>query len=438
MVDDPILWLAMSFVAMLALIFVEVPIGIAMAIVGVAGVALIIGIDPALSLLAVEPVTAVSSAELAAIPMFLLMGNLATSAGISGDIFRVAQAFLGHRRGGMAMATITGCAGYGAICGSSVATTAAMTRIALPEMEKRNYAGGFAAATIATGGGLGMLIPPSIIMVLYAVLTEQFVLELFAAAIVPGLLSVALYLGVIALVALRNPDSVPATDRVGWRTRAKIAGEGWRAYATILVVVVGIYSGIFTVLEAAAVGVFITFVFWYFSAARGWDELMSVVVESASLTGMMVMMVIGANAMGYLLTLTNAPLEIVGAVEGMGLSPLMVLSLILLMYIVLGMIFDSIAALVLTTPFVFPLIISLGYDPVWWGIINVMIIEIALVTPPIGMNVFIVKALAPHLKLGSIFRALGPFIVANFVWLVLMIAFPQIALWFPEFLAELR
>lgn len=436
MVGNPILWLAGAFVSMLVLIFVEVPIGIAMAIVGVIGVALLIGLDPALTLLAVEPVSAVNSAELATIPMFLLMGNLATSAGISGDIFRVAQAFLGHRRGGMAMATVLGCAGYGAICGSSAATTAAMTRIALPEMESRRYGGGFAAATIATGGGLGMLIPPSIIMVLYAVLTEQFVLQLFAAAIVPGLLSVSLYLIAITYIARRDPENAPPTDRAVWAERWRVTVHGWRAYVTILLVVVGIYSGVFTVLEAAAVGVFVTGTFWIFSPARGWTELKSLVLEAASLTGMMVTMVIGASAMGYLLTLTNAPLQIVGAVENMGLSPLMVLILLLVMYILLGMVFDSIAALVLTTPFVFPLVVSLGYDPVWWGIINVMIIEIALVTPPVGMNVFIVQALAPHLKLGMIFRALGPFIVANIVWLALMIAFPIIAMWLPGVIAS--
>ncbi|MCB1395631.1 MAG: TRAP transporter large permease [Rhodobacter sp.] len=435
MVQDPILWLAVAFVSMLVLIFIEVPIGIAMAIVGVTGVSFIIGWGPALTLLAVEPASAVNSSELATIPMFLLMGNLATSAGISGDIFRVAQAFMGHRRGGMAMATIVGCAGYGAICGSSAATTAAMTRIALPEMETRRYSGGFAAATIATGGGLGMLIPPSIIMVLYAVLTEQFVLELFAAAIVPGLLSVVLYLLAIWFIAKRNPDGAPPTERAGWAERWQVARQGWRAYVTILLVVVGIYSGVFTVLEAAAVGVFVTGAFWVFSPARSWTELKAVVLEAASLTGMMVTMVIGASSMGYLLTLTNAPLQIVDAVENMGLSPLMVMLLLLAMYIVLGMIFDSIAALVLTMPFVFPLVVSLGYDPVWWGIINVMIIEIALVTPPIGMNVFIVQALAPHLKLGEIFRALGPFIVANLTWLALMIAFPQIALWLPGVIA---
>jgi|TARA_R110002072_G_scaffold302945_1_gene490289 tripartite ATP-independent transporter DctM subunit len=438
MVADPILWLTVAFVAMLGLIFLEVPIGIAMAVVGVIGVGLIIGVGPALTLLAVEPATAVNSAELATIPMFILMGNMATSAGISGDIFRVAQAFIGHRRGGMASATILGCAGYGAICGSSAATTAAMTRIALPEMEKRDYAGGLAAATIATGGGLGMLIPPSLIMVLYAVLTEQFVLEMFAAAIIPGLMSVALYLIAIWFIALRNPDSAPMTDKMPWSDRWRIAREGWRAYTTILVVVVGIYSGVFTVLEAAAVGVFVTTAFWLFSPNRSWTELTSVFLESASLTGMMITMVIGASAMGYLLTLTNAPLQIVDAVRDLGLSPLSVLLLLLLMYIILGMIFDSIAALVLTTPFVFPLVVNMGYDPVWWGIINVMIIEIALVTPPIGMNVFIVQALAPHLKLGSIFRALGPFIIANFVWLALMIAFPEIALWLPDVISDMH
>ncbi|MDR5653177.1 TRAP transporter large permease [Ruixingdingia sedimenti] len=432
MVEHPILWLAGAFLAMLALIFVRIPIGIAMAIVGVAGTAMIIGFGPALSLLAVEPANAVNSADLATIPLFLLMGNLATAAGISGDIFKVAQNYMGHFRGGMAMATIAGSAGYGAICGSSSATTAAMARIALPEMEKRGYAGGLAAATIATGGGLGILIPPSIIMVLYAVLTEQFVLELFAAGIVPGILAVILYQATVWLVVSRNPALGPATDRVGWAGRLRSTLRAWRAVLTILLVIVGIYSGAFTVLEAAAVGVAITGGFWVFSPARGWASLRAVFADTAALTGMMIVMVIGASAMGYLLTLTNAPLEIVDAVAALGVPAPVVMVILLVMYIFLGMVFDSISAMVLTIPFVFPLVVSLGYDPVWWGIINVMIVEIALITPPVGMNVFIMHAVAPHIRIGAIFRAVMPFVLADVVWLGLMLAFPVIALWLPH------
>lgn len=434
MVDQPILWLFGAFAAMLGLIFVQIPIGIAMGIVGVAGVAMIIGIGPALSLLEVEPATAMNSAELATIPLFLLMGNLATAAGISGDIFKVAQAFVGHRRGGMAMASILGCAGYGAICGSSSATTAAMSRIALPEMMDRGYSGGLSAATIAVGGGLGILIPPSIIMVLFAVLTEQFVLDLFAAAIIPGLMAVGLYLLTIALLAWWRPHDAPASHRAAWSDKLRAIKQGWRAFVTIFLVIVGIYSGVFTVLEAAAVGVAITGAFWLFSEGRSLTALKEVMVDTAALTGMMIMVVIGASAMGYLLTLTNAPLQIVAAVQDLGLSPVLVMVLILVMYIFLGMVFDSIAAMVLTIPFVFPLVVSLGFDPVWWGIMNVMIIEIALITPPVGMNVFIINALAPQIKLGRVFRALGPFVIANVVWLILMVAFPQIALWLPALL----
>lgn len=431
MVEQPLLWLAGSFFAMLGLIFAQVPIGIAMAIVGVTGTAMIIGIGPALSLLAVEPAIAVNSADLATIPLFLLMGNFATGAGISADIFRTAQGYLGHWRGGMAMATIAGCAGYGAICGSSSATTAAMGRIALPEMESRSYSPGLAAAVIATGGGLGILIPPSIIMVLYAVLTEQFVQDMFVAAILPGLMATVLYMMAVRLVVSRRPEAGPAAPRVSWAGRWRLTVQAWRAVVTILLVIVGIYAGVFTVLEAAAVGAAITGLFWLFSANRGLRQLRAIFVDTAALTGMILMMVIGAATMGYLLTLTNAPLEIVDAVRAMGLAPSVVIILLLIMYILLGMIFDSIAAMVLTLPFVFPLVTSLGYDPVWWGILNVMIIEIALITPPVGMNVFILHAIAPHIRLGEIFRNIMPFVAANLVWLTLMLAFPVIALWLP-------
>jgi tripartite ATP-independent transporter DctM subunit len=417
---------------MLALIFVQIPIGVAMGIVGVTGVALMIGVEPALSLLEVEPATALNSAELASIPLFLLMGNLASAAGISGDIFKVAQAFVGHRRGGMAMASIFGCAGYGAICGSSSATTAAMSRIALPEMVNRGYSGGLSAATIAVGGGLGILIPPSIIMVLYAVLTEQFVLDMFAAAILPGIMAVVLYLLTIAIIAWRKPEDAPASARATTAEKLRAIAQGWRAFVTVIIVIAGIYSGVFTVLEAAAVGVTITGLFWVFSPACSWGVLKSVMVDTAGLTGMMTIVVIGASAMGYLLTLTNAPIEIVEAVKGLGLPPTLIMVLILVMYILLGMVFDSVSAMVLTIPFVFPLIVSLGFDPIWWGIVNVMIIEIALITPPVGMNVFIINALAPEIKLSTVFRALGPFILANVVWLTLMVLFPEIANWLPN------
>lgn len=431
MVDYPLLWLAGSFVAILALIFSQVPIGIAMAIVGVVGTGMIVGFGPALSLLAIEPANAINTADLATIPLFLLMGNFATAAGISSDIFRAAQSYMGHWRGGMAMASVTGCAGYGAICGSSSATAAAMGRIALPEMETRSYSSGLAAAVIATGGGLGILIPPSIIMVLYAVLTEQFVQEMFISALGPGLLAIVLYMLAIKIVVMRDPDAGPATERAPWAERWRLTVKAWRAVITVLLVIVGIYAGVFTVLEAAAVGVAITGLFWLFSPDRSFEKLRWIFVDTASLTGMIIMMVIGAGTMGYLLTLTNAPQEIIDGVRALGLHPHLVIVLLLGMYILLGMIFDSIAAMVLTLPFVFPLVTSLGYDPVWWGIMNVMIIEIALITPPVGMNIFIIRAVAPHISIGEIFRNIVPFILANLVWLALMLAFPEISLWLP-------
>ncbi len=272
-------------------------------------------------------------------------------------------------------------------------------------------------------------------MVLYAVLTEQFVIDLFVAAMGPAVLAVLLYLATIAIVATLQPDKAPSTPRASWAARWRATWQAWRAMATVGLVIAGIYSGVFTVLEAAAVGVFITAVFWIAAPHRSLTELRAVFLDTAALTGMVIVMVIGASAMGYLLALTDAPARIVAAVVDLGLSPMLVMICIIAMYIALGTMFDSISAMVITLPFVFPLVTSLGFDPVWWGIMNVMIIEIALITPPVGMNIFILNALAPHIRVGEIFRAVVPFILADLVWLAVMLAFPAIALWLPGVLA---
>lgn len=420
--------------AMFALIALHVPIGVAMAIIGGVGTALIIGIGPSLSLFAVEPVSALSSLDLATIPLFILMGSLAAASGISADLYRIASSFLGHRPGGLSMATVAGCAGFGAICGSSVATTASMAKIALPEMEKRGYSSSLAVGSIAGGGSLGILIPPSIMMVIYAVLTEQFVLDLFLAGIIPGLISVFLYFCAIAIVARRSPEAAPAGPRAAWTERMAAIAGAWRALTVIFIVTVGIYSGIFTVTEAAAVGVFTTAVFWALSADASLPSLGRIFRETAATTGMIFLMVVGAHILSYFVTLTDAPNVIVRAISEAGLPPLGIIFGILLVYLVLGAIFDAVAAMVLTIPFVFPLVVSLGYDPIWWGIINVMIIEIALITPPIGINVFVMHAAAPHVKLLAIYRGIVPFLAADIVRISLIILFPALATFLPNVL----
>lgn len=434
MVEQPLLWFFGGMAGLFAMILLHVPIGVAMAVTGVVGVGLIIGFGPALSLLAVEPASTLVSGDLATIPLFLLMGTLAAASGVASDIYRVASAFTGHRAGGLAMATVAGSAGFGAICGSSLATTATMAKVALPEMEGRGYARSLSAGSIAAGGSLGILIPPSIVMVIYAVLTEQFVLDLFVAGIGPGLLAVAIYVVTIMFVVRRNPAVAPRGPRMGWLERLAALRHAWRAATIIGLVTVGIYSGIFTVMEAASIGVAVTFAFWLASPGRSIRKLVGILVETASTGGLILLMVIGAHILSYFITLTNAPNVLVQAIGESGLSPTLIILGLLVMYIALGAVFDAVASMVLTLPFVFPLVLNLGYDPIWWGIVNVMIIEIALITPPLGLNVFIMNGVAPSYSLRVIYRGIMPFLAADIVRILLVIAFPGIVLFLPELL----
>ena len=429
MISDPVTLLAAGAVFLLVLIFVHVPVGAAMAISGIVGFGLMVGFGPAFSTVAIETTTALSSHDLATIPLFLLMGSLAARARLSRDIYDLANAFIGHWRGGLAMSTVAGCAGFGALCGSSLATTATMARIALPEMRSRGYSSELSAGSIAAGGGLGILIPPSIIMVIYAVLTEQFVLDLFKAGILPGILAVSLYWLTIGIFVRLKPGSASTIERFGWPERLRAIGRSWRAIVIIAAVTGGIYSGVFTVLEAASVGAGLTFFFFLATPTENrWQDFVEVLVETARSTGMIFLMVIGANLFSYFLTISGAAEELVNAVSTSGLNAYVILVLILLMYLVLGAIFDSVAAMVLTIPFVFPLMLQLGFDPIWWGVMNVMIIEIGMITPPIGLNVFVMHGMADDLPLKTIFRGIAPFLVADFVRLALLIAFPIIAL----------
>lgn len=429
MISDPVMLLAAGAAFLLVLIFLHVPVGAAMAISGVVGFGLMVGFGPSFSTVAIETTSALSSHDLATIPLFLLMGSLAARARLSRDIYDLANAFIGHWRGGLAMSTIAGCAGFGALCGSSLATTATMARISLPEMRARGYSSELAAGSIAAGGGLGILIPPSIIMVIYAVLTEQFVLDLFKAGILPGLLAVSLYWIAIAIIVRVRPGTAQRIERVGWAERGHAILRSWRALAIIAAVTGGIYSGIFTVLEAASVGAGLTFFFFLATPVENrLGAVIEVLTDTARSTGMIFLMVIGANLFSYFLTISGAAEEMVDAVAASDLNAYAILVLILLMYLVLGAIFDSVAAMVLTIPFVFPLITQLGFDPIWWGIINVMIIEIGLITPPIGLNVFVMHGMADDLPLKTIFRGIVPFLLADFVRVTLLVIFPIIAL----------
>ena len=431
---DPITIGLLSFLGMLTLIAVHVPVGIAMAVAGVIGFAIMTG-DPlaAISMFGSETASAISSPALIIIPMFLLMGSFAGVSGLASDLYHLANSLFGHRRGGLAMATVAGCGGFGAACGSSIATTATMARIALPEMERRGYAQSLGAGSIAAGGTLGSLIPPSSIMLIYAFLTEQFVVTLFIAGVIPGLLTIAIYFLAIQVVVRRNPSLAPAGPRQTWAQTARTAANSWGIVTIILIMTVGLYGGVFTVIEAAAAGTLVAFLFAVARGTLNRDSFFRTIGETAGNVGLLYTIIIGAHIFSNLITVTRMPAALVDWVVGLGLPALAIIFVLAGIYIALGAIFDSVAAMVITLPFVFPLVTDgLGYDPIWWGIVMIMVIEIGMITPPIGINVFVMHGVRRDIPLGTIFRGIVSFLCADFVRLTLVILFPAIALWLPR------
>ncbi|MCA0922016.1 TRAP transporter large permease [Pseudooceanicola nanhaiensis] len=431
MFSDPFVTGLLGLAAMFALIVLQVPVGIAMGLTGVVGCGLIIGFGPALTLLATEPSSAMSSEGYAVIAMFLLMGNFAHVGGLSRELYKLAYVYLGHLRGGLVFATVGACAGFGAICGSSVATAATMARIALPEMLERGYAKSLAAGSIAAGGTLGMIVPPSVVMILYGILTENSIIALFLAAIVPGVIAVVFYFIAVFIVVRRNPEAAPVGEKAPWAERRRVTIQSWAVVLLAVMVSGGIYSGIFTVSEAASVGASVALLLAIFRRRLTVKNFLAALGDTAANTGMIFVMIIGASVFSYFATLSGLPAATVSWIQGLGLPPFLVLMLLMLFYLILGAIFDTIAAMVLTLPFVYPLILGLGYDPVWWGVINIVVIELGMITPPIGINVFVLHGMAKDLPLSTIFRGVVPFIFADVARLVVLITFPALSLWLP-------
>jgi tripartite ATP-independent transporter DctM subunit len=435
---------ALGIGALFALMLLQIPIGFAMIIVGVVGFALQGGWGPALTLLVNEPTGVLSSADLATVPLFLLMGTFASVAGFSTDLYNAAAAFLGHRRGGLAYATIGGSAAFGVVCGSSTATAATFARAALPEMLKRGYSQSFSTGTIAAGGTLKSLIPPSIVMILYCIVAKTFILDLFRAAILPAALAIAVNLAAIFLIVRLDRGAAPVGDRMPWRER----WTALRGAAPVLFLMVavfgGLYSGIFTVTEAASVAAVLSLLFALARGRLNWSLVWQGLRESAAATGMIYVMIMGALIFTYFLNLGRVPEALVQSIAEMNLPPLVIVFVLLVAYLALGAIFDEISAMLITLPLVLPVIQKLGATmmpgtspemvAVWWGIVNVVIIELGMIIPPIGIIVFILHGLAPQIAMRTIYRGVTPFIVADLLLLAVMTVFPAIALWLPRVL----
>ncbi|MEW5424799.1 TRAP transporter large permease [Amorphus sp. 3PC139-8] len=429
--SGPLAMTAIGFAGLFALILMRVPIGVAMGISGFVGFGILSGFGPALTLFGTEPAQVLSNANLAVVPLFLLMGSLATVSGLSDDIYRLVYAMIGHWPGGLACATVGGCAGFGAVCGSSPATAATMGQIALPQMLRRGYSPGLATGTIAAGGTLGMLIPPSIVMVIYAFLAREFVIDIFVAALLPALLAVVLQVLAIIVYVRIWPEAAPAGERIAWRERARIVRNSWGVVIMIGSVMGGLYSGIFTVNEAAAVGVLVAFLFAMFRRSLNRRSVIRIVRETASNTAMIYVIIIGASIFTYFVTATRLPGALTQTFGDMDVPPLVIIVAILAMYVALGCVFDTISSMVITLPFVLPVVTGLGYDAIWWGIVLIMVIELGMITPPVGMNVLILHGIDRTIPIGRIFTGIIPFAIADLIRIAIIVLFPALALWLP-------
>ncbi|WP_382160674.1 TRAP transporter large permease [Hydrogenophaga sp. ANAO-22] len=424
----------LGFVGMFALMAVRVPIGIAMGIAGVGGFALLSGTTPALNLLANVPLSVLTDYNLIVIPMFILMGAFASHSGMSTELFKAGRAWLGHRRGGLALASIAACGGFSAINGSSVATAATMTQVALPEMRRAGYHPGFSAGLIAAGGTLGIMIPPSVIMVLYGIMTETDITKLFAAGIIPGFMAIGFYSVVVAIVARLRPDTMPRGERLGWGERFASLRPLWAVVVLFVFVLGGIYGGIFTVQEAAGVGAIGTLAIGMLRGRLGWKQIKAALIGALRVSSAIMMIVVGAYLFGYFLTITQFTQNAVEFLVHLPVGPYGVLALIMVGYLILGAVMDELAMILLTVPIVFPAMMQLGFDPVWFGVIVVMAVTFGMICPPVGMNVFVINSIARDVPLGAIYKGTMPFIAVDVARLLILCAFPALSLWLPGFI----
>jgi tripartite ATP-independent transporter DctM subunit len=423
-----------ALAAMLVLSFARVPIAFSMGLVGFVGLWLMRGLGPSMASATTVVYETGFQYTLSVVPLFILMGNFVTRAGMSKELYRAAYTFVGHLKGGLAMATVIACAGFGAICGSSIATAATMTRVAYPSMHDHGYSDELSAGAIAAGGTLGILIPPSTIMVIYGIMTQTSIAKLFAAGVLPGLVATALLCAAVRWITWRNPEAGPAAERTGWAERLRALKDVWAVAALFVVVMGGIYGGIFTATEGAGIGATGALLFALARRTLGWRDLVDVLVESARTTSMLFVILVGALIFANFVNYTSMPNDLKSLVADYGLSPTAVMVGICVIYVVLGTAMEELSMILLTVPVFFPLVVHLGFDPVWFGIIIVVVVQIGLISPPVGMNMFVVKNMLPGVSTGTIFRGVTPFVFATVALLAVLVAFPWISIVLPALL----
>jgi tripartite ATP-independent transporter DctM subunit len=422
----------LGFVVLFALMLLRVPVGMAMGLVGVTGYAYLSGGAPALKLVGQTSMRTVTSYQFGVIPMFLLMGAFVSHSGISRELFRAANTFVGHRKGGLGLATIVSCGGFAAISGSSVATAATFSAVAYPEMRRYGYPQSFATGVIAAGGTLGAMLPPSTVLAVYALITQQDVGKLFQAGILPGLLAMTMYMLTIGVIVRVRPDFLPTVPKASWEDRLAGIRDVWAPLLLFVLVIGGLYGGVFTPTEAGGMGASGAFLLGVLRGKLDKAGIRASLLQATRTAAAVFTVLIGALLFGYFLTITQVPQKVTEFLTGLGVGPYGVLALIMLMYLVLGCLMDALAMIILTVPIIFPVVTALGFDPVWFGIIIVMTVELGLIHPPVGMIVFVIKSVIHDVTFSSIFKGVLPFIATDILRLIILIAFPIIALWLPS------
>jgi tripartite ATP-independent transporter DctM subunit len=421
-----------AFAALFVLLLLQVPIAFGMGLVGTIGFAYFIGLDPALKSIGNTATDMVMVYDFSVLPLFILMGNFVARSGISHDLYEASNAWLGHRRGGLAMATVVACGGFSAVCGSSLATVATMSKVAIPSMRQFGYDERLATGSIAAGGTLGILIPPSVALVFYGIMTETDIGQLFAAGVIPGILGILLYAGAVAVVTRINPELGPPGEKLPWGERVKALKGIWGMLLLFVIVMGGIYGGVFTPTEAAGIGAFGAFGIALARRRLTWKITVDALAETGRTTAMLLALLVGSLLFANFINVARVPNEIADWFASMEAHPLAVVVICIAIYIVLGCILESISMMLLTVPVFYPVMQTLGLDLVWFGIVVVVVIEISLITPPIGLNVFVLNAMLPEVPLTRIFRGVLPFIAADIVRITLIVAIPSLSLFLPR------
>lgn len=434
---DPITGI-IGLIVLFFFMFIGVPIGFAMGLVGFAGYVFLDSFNSAMSMVGMVPYTTVASYTFSVLPLFLLMGEFSTMSGLMRDAYRSTHVWLGHLPGGMAMATIGGCASFAAVCGSSIASAATMTRICLPEMRKYKYDPGLATGSLAAGGTLGILIPPSLGFIIYGMITEESIGRLFMAGIFPGILLSLMFMLTIYIIARINPLMGPAGVRSGWRQRITAIKDVWGVIILFILVMGGIWGGIFTPTEAAAVGALVSFLFVLGRRKLTKNNLIPAFQDTIKTTGMIYVILIGAMIFGYFMTVSGLPMVLADFVGSLPLPPMGILVAILVVYIFLGCLLDALAMILITMPIFLPVLITLGFDLIWFGVLSTLMSELALITPPIGMNVFVISGMVDDIPMHTIFRGILPFAATMILCVAILVAFPQISLFLPNIMIAVK